>query len=114
MSHPIKLLKVKKAPASSQKKWTAVFMMSSGRTRCVHFGGRGNADYTLIHKRSSPHYMPNSQDRQRKRRAYLARHSKNGENWRNPASPGALSRWILWEKPSMTSAIANYKRKFKL
>jgi len=30
-----------------------------------------------------------------KRAAYLARHKAN-EDWRNPYSPGALSRFLLW------------------
>jgi hypothetical protein len=30
-----------------------------------------------------------------KREAYLARHKKR-ENWNDPFSAGALSRWLLW------------------
>jgi hypothetical protein len=36
----------------------------------------------------------------KKRMAYLARHSKMGENWSLSGimTPGWLSRWVLWEK----------------
>ena len=44
---------------------------------------------------------------------YLKRHRKN-ENWKDPMSAGALSRWVLWNKSSLNSSIEDYKSKFKL
>ena len=44
---------------------------------------------------------------------YIARHSKN-EDWNNPRTAGALSRWILWNKTSFRDSVADFKRKFKL
>ena len=41
-----------------------------------------------------------------KRQNYLARHSVN-ENWKDPYSAGALSRWLLWG--DSTSLEANHK-----
>lgn len=66
--------------------------------KTVHFGQKGASDYTL-----------NKNDVLKN--AYIKRHEKN-ENWNDPYSPGALSRWILWEKKSLSEAISNYKRKF--
>jgi hypothetical protein len=49
-------------------------------------------------------------DEERKRR-YLSRHRAR-ENWNDPDSPGALSRWVLWNKPTLQDSIADYKRRF--
>ena len=48
------------------------------------------------------------------RMRYLTRHSKN-ENWRNPKSAGALSRFILWgDSTSIEANLTAYKRRFNL
>lgn len=78
------------------KKYYALFSDGSK----VYFGASGYEDYT-IHK-----------DPARKER-YIKRHEKN-ENWNNPVSAGALSRWILWNKPTISESIADYKRRFGL
>ncbi len=48
-----------------------------------------------------------------KRKAYIARHRPN-ERWNDPTSAGALSRYILWERPTLQSAIGAFKRRFNL
>jgi hypothetical protein len=48
------------------------------------------------------------------RMRYLTRHRKN-ENWRDPKSAGALSRFILWgDSTSIETNLAAYKRRFNL
>jgi hypothetical protein len=42
---------------------------------------------------------------------YLNRHKKN-ENWNDPYSAGALSRWILWNERTIEKSLKDYKRKF--
>jgi hypothetical protein len=90
-------MKVEIVPATDGKhKWVAVF----DNTKQVPFGAHGMSDYT-IHKN-------------RLRRArYLQRHEAN-EDWDNPVTAGALSRWILWNKPSLQESIQDFKRKFNL
>jgi len=73
-------------------KYVAVF-----DDRQVKFGAVGYTDYTKSH------------DDERKR-LYLIRHRH--ENWNNPKTPGALSRWILWNKPTVAESIADYKHRF--
>jgi len=73
---------------------------STGREKTVKFGAKGYTDYTI------------SKDKEQKER-YLARHKKN-ENWNDPSTPGALSRWILWNKPTIKESLADYKKKFNL
>lgn len=84
------------------KKFTAVFRDESGaREKTVHFGATGYEDYTT-HK-----------DEERKGR-YLERHSRGGEDWNDPTTAGALSRWVLWNKPTLKASIADFKKKFGL
>ena len=84
-----------------EKKLMAVFTKPNGRTKTVHFGARGMSDYTQ-HK-----------DPKRKKN-YLARHGGMGENWDNPMTAGALSRWILWGKPSLRESFNDFKKKFNI
>jgi hypothetical protein len=53
-----------------------------------------------------------NKDATRKER-YLERHRRN-ENWSDYKSAGALSWWILWNKPSLRASLADYKRRFGL
>lgn len=75
------------------KKWTAEV---DGRK--VHFGAAGYEDYT-IHK-----------DTERMHR-YLARH-KARENWQNVYSAGFWSRWLLWNKPSLSASARDIRSRF--
>lgn len=93
-SGKLRLLKIAKSP-NKNKKLRAYF--SDGTH--TDFGASGYSDYT-VHK-----------DPARKQR-YIDRHKRN-ENWRNLKSPGALSRYVLWNKPSLSASIADYKKKFK-
>lgn len=98
MSKPQKVV-IKKSNKEG-KKLMAVFTLENGRTRTTHFGAAGMTDYTK------------SKDDERKKR-YLARHRKN-ENWSAPMTAGALSRWVLWNKPTRAASISDYKRRFNL
>ena len=84
-----------------EKKLMAVFTKPNGRTKTTHFGARGMSDYTQ-HK--DPKRMKN----------YLARHGGMGEDWNDPVTAGALSRWILWGKPSLRESFNDYKKKFNI
>lgn len=71
------------------KKLMATF--SNGKV--VHFGAKGSKTYLDTGDKV-------------KREAYLARHRVN-ENWTDPYTPGALSRWLLWG--DSTSLEANHQ-----
>jgi len=65
----------------------------------IKFGAKGMDDYTLTHDKDQ-------------RLRYLMRHRKN-ENWNNPKSAGALSRYILWgDSTSIEQNFAAFKRRF--
>lgn len=80
-----------------EKRLKAVF---EDPKKTTHFGFKGGS--TFIDEQDDA-----------KRKAYIARH-KVRENWNDPTSPGALSRYILWEKPTLQSAIGAYRRRFNL
>jgi hypothetical protein len=66
----------------------------------VKFGAVGYDDFTTHN------------DRHRKK-LYLARHRKR-ENWNDPRSAGALSRWILWNKTTIDASIDDYRKRFNM
>ena len=82
----------------ADKKLKAVFHKPNGRTKTTHFGGKHYSDYT-IHN-----------DRKRMER-YNNRHRTN-ENWNKFMSAGALSKWILWNKPSLKGSFDDYLDRF--
>lgn len=91
----VKLLKIVKSP-NTLKKYRAYF--DNGRH--TDFGASGYEDFTT-HK-----------DVDRRNR-YDMRHKKH-ENWNDPFSAGALSKWILWNKPSFEASVADYKKRFNM
>ena len=100
------LLSVKPS-TKPEKKYTATFCKCEKKNECkgknhkvVHFGYKGST--TFIDSRD-----------EKKKAAYIARHKVN-ENWNDPTSAGALSRWILWNLPTLSASIAFFKKKFKL
>jgi hypothetical protein len=83
--------------AKEGKKWDAVFEVD-GREKRVSFGAAGMSDYTI---NKDP----------RRRELYLRRHRVT-EDWNDPLTPGALSRWILWENPSFDRAVQMFRKRF--
>lgn len=88
------------------KKFVAVFEDDDGRRKTTHFGAAGYGDYTLYWKRSPTLARE-------KRRQYIARHGAT-EDWGDPTTAATLSRFVLWEKPTVDQAVAAYKRRFSL
>lgn len=104
----LKLLSVK--PSSKpEKKLMATFEITKDdkkSEKVVHFGSAKNKDFTI--------YMKEDKAKAEKMKAaYLARHKVN-ERWNDPMTPGSLSRWILWNLPTVTASVADFKRRFKL
>ena len=90
---------IKPSTVKTQKKM-AVFTMNDGTRRTVHFGQAGASDFTK------------NKDEERKKN-YLDRHRAR-ENWNDPLTKGALSRWILWNLPTLKASIEDFKKRFKL
>jgi len=100
------LLSIKKSD-KPEKKMVATFCKCDKKNACkgsnhkvVHFGQKGSSVYP-------DHKNEETKD------AYLKRHKAN-ENWQDPTSRGALSRWILWNKKTISASIADFKKRFNL
>ena len=89
-----------KKSTNKDKKMMAIFYDGEKKIKITHFGASGYTDYIL------------SKD-EKKKQAYLDRHRTN-ENWNDYMSAGSLSRWILWNKKTLSASILDYKKKFKL
>ena len=97
----LKLLSI--APSTNpDKKYMAKFERD-GRSLTTHFGAKGYTDF-----------IQSGGDKERRER-YLQRHRGMGEDWNDPTSAGALSRWILWgEYPSLNKNISAFRKRFNL
>jgi hypothetical protein len=86
--------------ASDRKDKKFKVVLPSGKT--IHFGAEGYSDYT-IHK-----------DYDRMKR-YEIRHKKR-ENWKRSGidTAGFWSKWILWNKPSISASIRDTEDRFNI
>lgn len=86
------------------KKYMAVFVNNkTGRTKTTHFGASGYQNYGGVGKERHL-------DEERKKN-YINRH-KDRENWNDPTTAGALSRYILWNKSTFKASVDDYKKRF--
>jgi len=86
--------------AEAPHKWTGIFTDRRGKEQRISFGASGMDDLTITGDR-------------RRKSLYLARH-RTREDWNNPTTAGALSRWILWETPSLTQNVILFRKRFDL
>ena len=88
--------------ADGKHKWIGVFADPiTKHERRVPFGAKGYEDYTQHHDKL-------------RRANYLSRH-KTRENWRDPQTAGALSRYILWgDSTSLHTNVRRFKQRFSL
>ena len=91
---------VERAPPGSRHKKIAFFLVG-GRWKRVGFGARGAMDF-IAWSRQDPRIA-----------AYILRHAAR-ENWNDPTTAGALSRWLLWELPDFRRALDAFVRRFGL
>jgi hypothetical protein len=83
-----------------RKKWRAIFTDERGHEIHTDFGDSSMQDYTQ-------HRNPI------RRSQYLARHLAR-EDWLEPTTAGSLSRWILWDTPSLETNVRRFKKRFNL
>ena len=74
------------------------FMVTFENGKTVHFGQAGGQTYI-------------DHGDKEKRAAYLKRHEVN-EDWTDPYSAGALSRWITWNKPTLEASMKDFMKRF--
>ena len=93
----MKLIRIE--PSSrADKKYQAIFE-EEGKQRKVHFGAKGYDDFTLTNN-------------VKRRELYRKRHEKDLKG--DPTKPGYLAYYILWNKPTLTASISDYRKRFNL
>jgi hypothetical protein len=95
----MRLLSINEAN-NNKHKYIATFELEPNKYKNVPFGAFGYSDF-IQHG-----------DKARKQR-YLNRHRKN-EDWSDPTTPGALSRFILWNKPTLEDSIKDFIKRFDI
>jgi len=81
-------------------KYVVIIEKDDGTKRTIRFGAAGMSDFTK-HK-----------DEARKQR-YLDRHRAR-EDWNDPLTAGFWSRWLLWNKRTITESLSDLKNRFGL
>ena len=82
------------------KAFKAIFTVD-GKQKTVRFGTDSN-------------YVLNKKKTVADRKAYIARHRVN-ENWSNPTTPGALSRYLLWGPTrDLNTNIRSFRTRFNV
>jgi hypothetical protein len=97
-----KIAFVELKPATQKgKKYQAIFYnKDKKKLETLAFGASGASDFTK-------HKDPKRKDR------YIERH-KDREDWSVPNNRGSLSRWILWNKPTISGSFSDYLKRFNL
>ena len=88
------------------KKFMIIFHDEGKRSKTIHFGSSANKDFTIYSKEDK-------KVAEERKRLYLIRHAPR-EDWTKPDNAGSMSRWILWNKPSVGASLKDYMRRFKL
>ena len=91
---------------NKDKKLMAKFERENGRQFTIHFGANGMMDYTK-------YYKQDKEVAKIKRESYLSSYRAN-ENWNDPTTAGSLSRWILWNLPTLEASVKDFKKKFNI
>lgn len=100
---PIKLVSI--VPSySTQYKYIATIKHYDNEVS-IRFGAKGYKDY-IQYSKEDPELA------EKKKQAYIARHSVR-EDWSNPLKAGTLSRYILWNKPTLRASIADFRKRFE-
>jgi hypothetical protein len=99
----LKLKEIKESHKPA-KKYDAVFI-TDDKEKTVSFGASGYNDFILFNEKEGAKVANMHKER------YLNRHRKN-EHWDKPDTPGALSRYILWNKKTLKASVRDYKKRF--
>ena len=96
---PAKYSQLIKAVDGKHKFQMVFYDAARKQIKTTSFGAKGYQSY------------PDHQDLQRKQN-YLSRHSN--ERWDEAMTPASLSRWILWDKITMSASYKAYRLRFGL
>jgi hypothetical protein len=92
--------------SSNPKKKYTVKVTYNNQTKTIHFGSEGYKDYPTYYKELG------KEDADKKKNAYIARHSKNGENFNNPLTPAFWAVNINWAEPTVAGSLRKLLSKY--
>ena len=94
----------------NNKKLMAIFYKDGKKVKTSHFGQAGAKDYTLYYKNDGK-----VKAAERKALYYKRHFKRESELWKSsPMAPATLSKYILWNEPTISSSIKSYLKAFKL
>ena len=94
-------------PNNDKYKYEAVFInLETNKEKKVPFGASLYNDYIIYNKIGSKEEADKHKER------YIKRHDKIGD-FENPITPASLSRYILWNKPTIGASLRDYLKRFK-
>ena len=99
-----KFLGLKKANDNIHK-YVATFLNNeTNRKKTVKFGA--------IKKNGEPYEDFTTHGDEERKERYIKRHDKR-EDFQNPITAGSLSRYLLWNKPTIEDSLKDYLKRFK-
>jgi hypothetical protein len=99
MKSIFKFVKLEKATDNKHKWVMTLFNTKTNKMNNIKFGAKGYDDFTI------------TKDEKRKR-LYQIRHQN--DNLEKENSPGALSMFILWNKPTIEESLKDYLKYFNI
>jgi hypothetical protein len=100
-----KFIKLQK-PNNPKYKYEAIFInLETNKEKKVPFGASDYNDYIIYNKIGSKEEADKHKER------YQKRHQK--DNITDPLTPGSLSWYLLWGKPTLGASLRDYLKKFK-
>ena len=102
------LLSVTKLKTGKKKYKAVIFNTETQRENTITFGAKGYSDYTIYYEKEGKEIADE------KKSAYIARHSKAGEDWTASGvnTAGFCSKHLLWNKPTITASLREIKSKY--
>ena len=92
-------------PSSREgKKYEAIFEDDEHK-KTVHFGAKGYTDFIHLKAEKDP-------EAEAHKERYRERHRKDLLG--DPITPGYLSYYVLWNKPTFRASLADYGKRFNL
>lgn len=105
---PYDFVKLVKLTGDDKKYKVILRNKKTGREKSVKFGAAGMMDYTKYFKRDGKEVAD------MKKAAYIARHSRAGEDWTKSGidTAGWWSRFLLWSKPTVEESLKSIIKKY--
>lgn len=101
----IKYLGIKKSDKDKFK--YVISLVVNQKVKKIYFGANGYNDYIIYNK------ILTREEADKKKENYIKRHGVN-QDWTDPLKAGTLSRYILWNKPTLEQSLDDYLKRFNI